>query len=120
MSEIKYSTHIYDLSIKRVDEPINLGGKSIKVIAVNGDCFIQFNNTAQDPINLLHVSNIKTEFTKFYLSNNVQVGGYVAFIIGKHPEFEITTNISRVTHESLLLPPQNIPTHLLNRVIDTP
>ena len=120
MTEIKYSTHIYDLSVKRIDESVNLSGKSIKVIAVNGDCFIQFNNTAQDPINLLHVSNIKTEFTKFYLSNNAQAGGYVAFIIGKHFEFEITTNIARAIHDPLLLPPQNIPTHLLDRVIDTP
>jgi hypothetical protein len=120
MTEIKYSTHIYDLSVKRINESVNLSGKSIKVIAVNGDCFIQFNNTAQDPINLLYVATIKTEFIKFYLSNNVQVGGYVAFIIGKHPEFKITTNITRTTHEPLLFPPQNIPTHLLDKVIDTP
>ena len=119
MTEVKYSSHIYDLSIKRVAVPINLGGGSIKVLAVNGDCFIQLNDKSQDPINLLHVANIKTTFTKFYLSNNVQVGGYVAIIIGSR-EFELTTNIARTTHEPLLLPPQNIPEHLLGRVIDIP
>jgi DNA-binding beta-propeller fold protein YncE len=120
MVETKYSTHIYDLSIKRVDVPVDLSGGSIKVLAVNGDCFVQLNDKSQDPINLLHVANIKTEFTKFYISNNVQVGGYVAIVVGKHCEFELTTNIARDIHKPLLLPPQNIPTHLLGRVIDTP
>jgi len=120
MTEVKYSTHIYDLSIKRVDTPINLGGKSINVLAVNGDCFIKINDKSQDPINLLHTANIKTEFTKFYLSNNIQVGGYVAIVVGSHCEFEIKTNIARATHKPLLLPPQNIPEHLINRAIDTP
>ena len=120
MAETKYSTHIYDLSIKRIDVPIDLGGGSIKVIAVKGDCFIKLNDKAQDPINLLHTATIKTEFTKFYLSNNVQVGGFVAIIVGKYCEFELTTNITRTIHKPLLLPQQNIPVHLLNRVIDTP
>ena len=120
MTEVKYNTHVYDLSIKRVDVPVDLSGGSINVIAVKGDCFIKINDKSQDPINLLHTANIKTKFTKFYLSNNVQVGGYVAIIVGKHCEFEITTNIARSIHEPLLLPPQNIPRHLLDRVIDTP
>ena len=120
MTEVKYSTHTYDLSLKRVDVPIDLGGGSISVIAIKGDCFIKLNDKSQDPINLLYASNIKTTFTKFYLSNNVQVGGYVAIVIGKSCEFELTTNIARATHEPLLLPPQNIPEHLKDRAIDTP
>ena len=120
MTEAKYSTHIYDLSIKRVDTPVNLGGGSISVIAVKGDCFIKLNDKSQDPINLLHTATIKTEFTKFYLSNNVQVGGFVAIIVGKHCEFELTTNITQAAHEPLLFPKQIIPEHLLGRVIDTP
>ena len=120
MTEAKYSTHLYDLSIKRVDTPVNLSGGSISVIAVKGDCFIKLNDKAQDPINLLHAATIKTEFTKFYLSNNVQVGGFIAIIVGKHCEFELTTNITRATHKPLLFPKQIIPRHLLGRVIETP
>jgi DNA-binding beta-propeller fold protein YncE len=120
MTEAKYSTHIYDLSIKRVDTPVNLGGGSISVIAVKGDCFIKLNDKSQDPINLLHTATIKTEFTKFYLSNNVQVGGFVAIIVGKHCEFELTTNVTQAAHGPLLFPKQIIPEHLLGRVIDTP
>ena len=120
MTEAKYSTHTYDLSIERIDAPINLSGGSISVLAVKGDCFIKINDKSQDPINLLHTANIKTEFTKFYLSNNVQVGGYVTIVIGKHCEFELTTNIAQATHEPLLLPPQNIPLHLRDRAICEP
>ena len=120
MTEAKYSTHTYNLSIKRVDTPVNLSGGSINVLGVKGDCFIKINDKSQDPINLLHTANIKTEFTKFYLSNNVQVGGYVTIVIGKHCEFELTTNIAQATHTSLLLPQQNIPAHLRDRAIGAP
>ena len=120
MTEAKYSTHTYNLSIERVDTPVNLSGGSINVLAVKGDCFIKINDKSQDPINLLHTANIKTEFTKFYLSNNVQVGGYVTIVIGKHCEFELTTNIAQATHTSLLLPQQNIPEHLRDRAIGAP
>ena len=120
MTEAKYSTHTYNLSIERVDTPVNLSGGSINVLAVKGDCFIKINDKSQDPINLLHTANIKTKFTKFYLSNNVQVGGYVTIVISKHCEFELTTNIAQATHGPLLLPPQNIPSHLRDRAICEP
>ena len=58
-----------DLSHSRIDEVYNLSGDSIKVINATSDCFIQFDDTSQDPINLLLVDEIKVKFTKFYISN---------------------------------------------------
>ena len=58
-----------DLSISRIDEVYNLTGDSIKVINATSDCFIQFDDTTQDPINLFLVDEIKLKFTKFYISN---------------------------------------------------
>ena len=58
-----------DLSIPRINEVYNLLGDNIKVLNATSDCFIQFDDTAQDPINLLLVDEIKIKFKKFYLSN---------------------------------------------------
>jgi len=58
-----------DLSIPRINEVYNLTGDCIKVINATSDCFIQFDDTTQDPINLLLVDEIKIKFKKFYISN---------------------------------------------------
>ena len=119
MINSKYSIHIYDLSHSRTDEPIHIKANSINVIGINGDCFIKLNNKWEDPINLLHTASIKTNFTKFYLSNKSQPNCFISIIIGKQ-EFELTTNIKQSSYKSLLVPPQHIPTHLINKVIDKP
>lgn len=119
MTEFKYSTHVYDLSFKREDIPIDLGGNSINVIAVTHDCYVKVNEKWEDPINLMHVGSIKSNFNKLYLSNKVNVGGYVAIIIGGC-DFELKTNIVRPQHKPLELPQQNIPQHLQGWVIDRP
>ena len=58
-----------DLSHSRINEVYNLSGDSIKVINATSDCFIQFDDTTQDPINLMLVDEIKLKFKKFYISN---------------------------------------------------
>ena len=119
MINSKYSIHIYDLSFERTDEATHIKGSSINIIGINGDCFIKLNDKWQDVINLLHTSIIKTNFTKFYLSNKPQPNCFVSFIIGKH-EFELTTNIKQTSHQKLLIPQQHIPKHLKDKVIDKP
>ena len=119
MTEFKYSTHVYDLSFERKDIPINLEGNSINVIAVTHDCYVKVNEKWEDPINLMHVGNIRTNFNKLYLSNKVNVGGYIAIIIGGC-DFQLTTKIVRPEHKPLELPPQNIPPHLQGWAIDRP
>ena len=66
---MSYNIIDIDLSHSRIDEIYNLSGDSIKVINATSDCFIQFDDTSQDPINLLLVDEIKVKFTKFYISN---------------------------------------------------
>ena len=66
---MSYNIIDIDLSHSRIDEVYNLSGDSIKVINATSDCFIQFDDTSQDPINLLLVDEIKVKFTKFYISN---------------------------------------------------
>ena len=119
MTEVKYSSHTYNLAHSRIDEPIHIKGSSINVIGINGDCFIKINNKWEDPINLLHASIIKTNFTKFFLSNKTQLNCFASFIVGKQ-EFELTTNIKQSSHQALLIPQQHIPNHLKNRVIEKP
>lgn len=114
-----YSNHVYDLSILRTDIPIDLQGGNIKVLAVTGNCYLKLNDKSQDPINLLHVNNIKGKFEKLYISNNIQVGCYVAFIVSR-PDLELTTNITRDAFINIPLPTQNIPQHLIGRAIDRP
>lgn len=114
-----YSTHVYDLSYIRKDTPINLERNSINVIAITHDCYIKINEKWEDPINLMHAGNIKGNFNKLYLSNNANVGGYVAIIIGSC-DFELSTNIARPQYKPLELPQQNIPQHLQDWAIDRP
>lgn len=115
----KYTNQVYDLSIQRTDVPIDLCGGNINVIAATGDCYIKLNDKSQDPINLLHVNNIKGKFEKIYISNQAQVGNYIAFTISK-PELELTTNIKRTAYTPIPIPSQNIPQHLKGRVLDRP
>ena len=114
-----YSNHVYDLSIKRTDMPIDIEGGNINVIAATGDCYIKLNEKSQDPVNLLYVNSVKGKFKKFYISNNIQVGNYVAFIVSA-PNLEFSTNITRDVFTPIILPTQNIPRHLVERVIKRP
>ncbi|NKQ39582.1 MAG: hypothetical protein HF967_09005 [Methanosarcinales archaeon] len=114
-----YSNHVYDLSIKRTDVPIDIEGGNINVIAATGDCYLKLNEKSQDPVNLLHVNSVKGKFKKFYISNNIQVGNYVAFIVSR-PDLEFSTNITRDAFTPITLPCQNIPQHLIERVIKRP
>ena len=66
---MSYNIVDIDLSTPRINQVYNLFGNSIKVLNATSDCFIQFNDTTQDPINLILVDEIKVKFTKFYISN---------------------------------------------------
>ena len=108
-----------DLSKERINEEYHLKGKNIKVISATSDCYIQFEELSNDPINLAMIDEIKLNFSKFYLSNKVQVGCYINCVIGSC-DFQLITNIARPQHMPLELPQQNIPPHLIGRVLDRP
>ena len=73
-----------DLSIPRVNQVYNLTGNSIKVLNATSDCFIQFDDTTQDPINLLLVDEIKIKFKKFYLSNMGMKNQSITIIVSEN------------------------------------
>jgi hypothetical protein len=81
-----------DLSTPRINQVYNLYGDSIKVINATSDCFIQFDNTAQDPINLLLVDEIKIKFKKFYISNVAIENKHIKIIVSEN--FSLRDRIS--------------------------
>ena len=95
-----------DLSTPRINEVYNLAGNSIKVIDATSDCFIQFDDTTQDPINLMLVDEIKIKFTKFYLSNVAIENKYIKIIVSENFNLDDRISISDYIPENI---PENIP-----------
>jgi hypothetical protein len=103
-----------DLSTPRVNQVYNLFGNSIKVLNATSDCFIQFDDTTQDPINLLLVDEIKVKFKKFYLSNvgveNKSIKIVVSDNFNLNDRISITDYIKAPIHEPIPDPtPEPIP-----------
>ena len=110
-----------DLSIPRINEVYNLYGGSIKVINATSDCFIQFEDTSQDPINLRFVDEIKLKFKKFYISNigieNKSIKIVVSDNFNLDDRISITDYIPKVITEPTLEPtpdPTPTPTQIIN------
>jgi hypothetical protein len=83
-----------DLTHSRIDEVYNLSGDSIKVINATSDCFIQFEDTSQGPINLLLVDEIKVKFTKFYISNVGVENKSIKIIVSENFNLDDRINIA--------------------------
>ena len=104
-----YKVIKFDLSVARTQEEFNMKGGFIGVKAINGDFFIQFDDTSQDPINLKLLPLIRTKFEKIYISNASQPSGYILFIIGRPCEFDASLGTINPQHANIGLPHQNIP-----------
>ena len=100
---MKYKILDINLSKERVSQAYHLKGNTIKVINATSDCYIQFEELSNDPINLAMVDKIKLNFNKFYLSNVGMSGKYIKILVSEN--FDINDNIGVTNYTPDPIPP---------------
>lgn len=77
-----YSIITFDLSIVRSNEPFQMTGSYVYVLASTGTATIRFNELTDDPIDLLKFRAISIPFYRFFITNIAQSGVSITLAIG--------------------------------------